>query len=378
MLTDFLSDTQQTVENVYFLMVSIMDPYFSAFNIIKSNDEHFVMVNIICYEFYGEFISSVDSYIILQNFLLKKYKFDNCSQLNMSLISVSNTKLYLDGIVILDSGCQYLIDLYTSDGYFSKIYMTRNKTMHDSMISFFIFSSIVRIELLVIINIHNSNNLIRGKLSQIYIKDFTVLYDMESQYQYVNFLYCETCSNLTLSLGVLFRLCFSQGSAFFIINKSPENIKSTVNINNVKIIQNLVLSIGGPIYIENAFMTINHSLFINNSAIDGGGLYLICKASTLKLLESYCSFVINDCNFTHNNALHSGGGFYWENSLPLENNCLYINNTAKFGSDKSSNSIKIIMKQGSVGTFYSGEWWNDLNHNLTFWILDYYDQIVNT
>jgi hypothetical protein len=89
-------------------------------------------------------------------------------------------------------------------------------------------------------------------------------------------------------------------------NSSPSNIEAY----------------GGGLHIGFTYLTVAHSIFRNNYAGYGGGIFVNKKSSP----------TISSCHIENNTSASSGGGLYfWSNSSSIVNNCLIFNNTSVAG-----------------------------------------------
>ena len=94
---------------------------------------------------------------------------------------------------------------------------------------------------------------------------------------------------------------------------------------------------GGAIYVENSNILLRNSIFVQNSAIQGGAIYLFCS---FEFVNS-CNFSLNSNIFLRNSAEIDGGALKWKYSKPIEQNNTYLLNKASYSSDFSGYFCKI-------------------------------------
>jgi len=81
---------------------------------------------------------------------------------------------------------------------------------------------------------------------------------------------------------------------------------------------------GGGIYIIDASPTLNNCTFLENFAINGGGIYNRFTEYTDLLPNP----MLSDCNFSRNFASFAGGGMQNDGGKPTIRNCLFIENSS--------------------------------------------------
>ena len=86
---------------------------------------------------------------------------------------------------------------------------------------------------------------------------------------------------------------------------------------------------GGALSLSGISMAINSSIFLNNSAINGGAYASSCAALN-------CNITIDSSTFQGNNASDQGGAINWKNRKPVETNNTFANNYAPYGSVSAS------------------------------------------
>ncbi|WP_169805791.1 beta strand repeat-containing protein [Methanobrevibacter curvatus] len=99
----------------------------------------------------------------------------------------------------------------------------------------------------------------------------------------------------------------------------------TTNDNKIIILKNLIFDsnkatgMGGAIYTLIPIKYLNDSIFKNNSAINGGGIY------------SLSNLQINTANFSHNTATTSGGAIYANGQISISSKSNFTSNNANNG-----------------------------------------------
>ena len=364
--------------------ISIYDNVFSnimvngietAFDVSNLNDGRISFENIFCQNYFGLFLKAANSDVILRNFKVKNFQIDKAVKSN-GFFEFYSCNFVLEDIFFFDYGlvdCDYILGFYYSEGDISKIFV--NKTLLDSQLNSLISISYstISIEFFSTNNILSDDYFIKSSNGNLSLNNFSVMYENYT-YRQSNFLSCQNCLNLIVSNGLIFGL-FSPSAATFYIDSADTT--SQIHMLNISVVENVALFSFAPLFFQNAFVNITNSDFIKNDGFQGGSLYLSCSVQPEKMRQ-YCSFNLNKCRFINNSAFSSGGGFYWNNFLPVENECIFVGNEAPIGENKSSNTIKICLKQGPPSILFSGEMINDPKQNLSFIALDYYDQITET
>lgn len=143
-------------------------------------------------------------------------------------------------------------------------------------------------------------------------------------------------------------------------------IHDSIFSNNKAIVQ------GGAFYILDFSLLVENSIFIENSAVEGGALYLNCSEIND---NDVCNWTIRTSQFINNSAYIRGGALHWLNTEPiLEDSNVFENNMAGQGSKFSSNPIKLQLDDFDESEeFVSG--YPSPNATLTIYLLDAYDQI---
>ena len=381
-LFEYLNNKEIAITETIFLNIKVLMGNI-AFDVSELNDGQISFRNIICQDFLGEFLKAADSGVNLQIFKLKNYQNDDIDEIDyIGFFDFSFCNVSMEEIFVLDHkvvNCDYFFGFYSSFAVLSKIFF------NDSTLDYYLYSIIFSQDSYLLLDVFFANNIlsrdyfIRVSLGTMIITNFSVIFESSDFLPMGSFLSCKNCINLNVSKGIIFDFIFYSSTAFSIMKEDKLiEVISKVNINNVQIIQTTSMMMNSPISILNVLGNISHCSFIKNQGVKGGALQLSCETTAANLMMTYCSYILNSCRFIENSAINSGGGYYWENSLPLEINCFFSGNTAPSGREKSSNAIKMFLLQGPPSVLYSGEIVKDPMKNLSFVTLDYYNQIVAT
>ena len=131
---------------------------------------------------------------------------------------------------------------------------------------------------------------------------------------------------------------------------------------------------GGAIQSSDSNTIINNSSFSKCHAKQGGWLALNCS------LSSICRYEISNSKFSDNVADIKGGAIYYDLYRPVLFGDLFFNNTAKYGKNIASYSIKIILKgldtdQIILQEVVSGQIYTP---SLEFQLIDHDGQVILT
>ena len=158
--------------------------------------------------------------------------------------------------------------------------------------------------------------------------------------------YAETgvVSNSNFTLNTAYR-----GGALYVGSQSGK-----INISNSNFYENFATSEGGAVCIDASSVTVNASNFYNNTALDGGAMYVGGEGFTNKVISSIykgnkasdrqnhdgrggaidwvaSSGYLIDTNFTENYADYGGAVYMGGNSISSQiNNCLFESNYARY------------------------------------------------
>lgn len=83
-------------------------------------------------------------------------------------------------------------------------------------------------------------------------------------------------------------------------------------------IQNGDSYLGGGIYCNRSYVNIDNCIIQRNSAVKGGGIYLLCSDNSH----------ISSCIIQNNNVSQKGGGIFFNNTTSWITNCLFVGNKA--------------------------------------------------
>ena len=156
--------------------------------------------------------------------------------------------------------------------------------------------------------------------------------------------------------GIRFQGCNVEG----ITNLSLSNLGSSTIIK------------GAGIYSLSSNITILNSLLISNKAISGAGVYIDW------ILGDYWYSQIANSTFTNNIALESGGAIKYNYKRPDFQNNSFTNNSASYGPNIASYSIKIIRKGSTSDNITISNIGSGIAINETFQLAltDYDNQIM--
>ena len=98
---------------------------------------------------------------------------------------------------------------------------------------------------------------------------------------------------------------------------------------------------GAGLQIEDSNLTISKSSFENNSAQNGGVIYLSWK------LKFFCSYNISLSSFKNNSAIYQGGAIYYDLYRPGLSENIFEGNSAGYGPNIASYPIKINIRNSN-------------------------------
>lgn len=378
LIFNILDDNFIHVSKNFFFLISL-PANASLFKIKKLNNGKLCLISLLCSVFKGEFLNSQNAEIYILDFNFRNSLDENFSNWH-NLFTFTSSKAIIKNFIIIDSSfqdCFYFFCLISTTANFTNIYFSRNETLIDTINLFYFEQSNVQLKALTTNNIFSYSPLINLKNCYLLLCNFSIFINENYDINPLAFLYSIDSYNLSISDGFIYNLLSYDGTAFFIQNTNE--FSTNITLNNIFLIQAISFVSGSPVKIENSYLYMKNCTFLNNIGWRGGALLLLCSVSSSTLITKFCSYYLQDCLFIGNSAIYSGGGFFWENSLPIENNCIFYNNSAFYGINKASNPIKIIMVAGENDLLCSGEWiqMND-ERNLSFLILDYYNQVSNS
>ena len=127
---------------------------------------------------------------------------------------------------------------------------------------------------------------------------------------------------------------------------------------------------GGAIYSSYSNLTVNNSIFKNNSAIEGGAIYFEWSIS------NQWSNTVSNCNFTNNKG-NKGGSILYNANRPKMFGNVFINNTASYGPNVGSYPISIVGKPSNsrATNIYNIGSGIPYHNELTFSLIDYDNQV---
>ena len=128
---------------------------------------------------------------------------------------------------------------------------------------------------------------------------------------------------------------------------------------------------GAGLQIEDSNLTVFRSSFENNSAQNGGAIYLSWK------LKLFCSYNISSSSFKNNSAIYHGGAIYYDLFRPELSDNIYERNFAGYGSNIASYPIKIKIKDNDSDyiKLYDVGSGVKYSNNFELALVDYDDQV---
>ena len=184
----------------------------------------------------------------------------------------------------------------------------------------------------------DSISIVNSSITSIVSSASSALYYSRSTIDFIQNL---TISNLnTVGIELLYSN-ITQISRLFIYDSAKG---MALKYSNITIINNSEFSrcgsqkllFGGVIDLLDCSITIENSTFNNNNAQNGGAI------SIRWLNFSKCENKIYNVGFESNKAEVKGGAIYYNYRRPEQNNIRFINNSAPYGSNIASYSVKII------------------------------------
>ncbi|WP_458404997.1 Ig-like domain repeat protein, partial [Methanobrevibacter sp.] len=164
--------------------------------------------------------------------------------------------------------------------------------------------------------------------------------------------------------GLVFNTIFVNNNAFeggaIYIGNSSDNI----NLTKSKFTANNAIGDGGAIYLGASTATLNYTEFYDNTALNGGAIYVGSNGTTNYIYNS----IFNGNNATNGN----GGAVDWVASAGhiIESN--FTNNRANYGGavymggDSKNSAISKVIFDGNVAIYNGGAIdWNSTGGNLT-------------
>ena len=106
---------------------------------------------------------------------------------------------------------------------------------------------------------------------------------------------------------------------------------------------------GGALIINNYQVYVTNSQFEENTAGEGGAIWLDCAFAEI------CNFFIANSVFRNNSAAIKGGGISWKAVKPQLVNLTFSGNTAAYGTDVASYPISIVLDNVSKRSLQSAK-----------------------
>ncbi|CAI2360244.1 unnamed protein product [Moneuplotes crassus] len=102
---------------------------------------------------------------------------------------------------------------------------------------------------------------------------------------------------------------------------------------------NIETSVGGAMLMQNSKATVVNSTFSHNVGVKGAAIAFECTSLTL------CDLRLDRVNFTNQRASEQGGAINYNYRNPTITNCTFTDNSAQYGPDIASYSVKIRITQ---------------------------------
>ena len=149
-------------------------------------------------------------------------------------------------------------------------------------------------------------------------------------------------------------IAYKQNGGAIYQNKGYLNLYNSTFINN----QGTGTGIGGAIYLnDRSYVNITDCTFKCNSASQAGAIY---SANALNGMIGSC--LIYNCIFDSNKANFYGGAIfnYWYYSLMTVENCMFLNNTAKYGGACYNQYSVLTLKNNTIKNCTASENGNEI------------------
>jgi hypothetical protein len=130
---------------------------------------------------------------------------------------------------------------------------------------------------------------------------------------------------------------------------------------------------GGAAYLYMTNATFISSTFINNTAHEGGGVYLTCISSPFR-----CQTAFTNNTFTNNKAMSKGAGIYYDSDRPQIQGNLDTNNQASYGPNIASYATRIVLKETSQNKINISDVASGIKHTelIEVELVDYDGQVM--
>ncbi len=150
-------------------------------------------------------------------------------------------------------------------------------------------------------------------------------------------IYCSECMNVVIS-DCTFQnntAISSQGGAIYIYGNEDNKLANSATITNCDFIENTSIE-GAGIYLSNLKGYVTGCEFESNRASKkGAGISLACP------FPKECEYNIKNSRFSHNYAEQQGGAISWDDKKPIFDELDFDNNNSTYGNDIASYPIKI-------------------------------------
>ena len=129
---------------------------------------------------------------------------------------------------------------------------------------------------------------------------------------------------------------------------------------------------GGAILIQDSTAVVSKSVFRNNRAFTGAGIYFHCTSF------QNCNLTMVDSEFENNIAFEKGGAIHYTYRRPLLMNVSYSNNTAEYGPNISSYAVKITFAETGNDKMHLSNIGSGIVYEktLNFSLRDYDNQVM--
>lgn len=200
------------------------------------------------------------------------------------------------------------------------------------------------------------------------------------------FMYAKQCNSVWLENVYVANMTADEGAAVYMVYTNPlkPSLETKNSYNRFFVSLNSVYknSIsrghGGALSLNEASSMVVNSTFLNNtSANRGGGFYFGCSVSQ----NYFCYYNISNSSFVNNSAVE-GGGLSFYRIKPNFVNITFANNTATYGKDISSYPVRMGIVDESASEIDTLPFFtvsgSIIPQALTLGLFDDIDQVVST
>lgn len=352
-------------------------------------------------DFQNTYLTINDSSFTNNKNLLCSATFSVITMINVTIINqycylkIIGCLIESDGssIILEDSHIENITNLFSNDiFYLENTYFSMNSSFMDNITSCFsVYSSQLKILSTTFQN-YEQNCIFSKKNSIITIRESNFsnenfhFNDNDEKIKNFGAIYCEDFLEVEIT-GTSFS--YNQniliGSAIHLTHTITFNESSNAIIANSYFYHNYALDLAGAIYIYDQNSSIINNSFSNNVAARGGAIYIE------NLLTNT---LVRNNKFMTNIAKIEGGAIKWSENKPIiEEDNVFINNSAIYGKDIASYPIRMIVefynKTNSDKDVSATKFTNnnlvlenivtgvEIPYDLTIKIVDSYNKIVN-